>query len=130
MDVSVGLQTREKGMPAEKHVPAASRLHQYQTEERTGVFLFGGLAFDHVGSGGLGGFGLFFSDLLGGFGGLCRGALSAFVHAFLKALDGAAQVLTHVLELAGTENEHNNRQNDEPVPDRNGTLFYSLALSR
>ena len=29
---------------------------------------------------------------------------------------------------AGTENEHNNRQNDEPVPDRKGTHFFTPWL--
>ena len=42
----------------------------------------------------------------------------------LEALDGAAKVLTHVLELAGTENEHDDGQNDQPVPDGKGTHYF------
>ena len=41
----------------------------------------------------------------------------AFLHAFLETLDRAAEILTDVAQLLGAEDQHDDHQNDQPVPD-------------
>ena len=38
-------------------------------------------------------------------------------HAFLETLYGAAQILSEVAQLLGTENQQYDDQNDYPMPD-------------
>jgi hypothetical protein len=48
------------------------------------------------------------------------------LHAVLEALDGAAEILADVTQLLGTENEHDDDQNDQPVP--NGKTAHGCLL--
>src|SRR6478672_6835667 len=43
-----------------------------------------------------------------------RGAVS---HAVLEALDGTAEIGAHVLQLLGAKHQHDDQQNDQPMPD-------------
>ena len=46
----------------------------------------------------------------------------------LKALDGAAKILAHILQLACAEDEHNDGKDDQPVPNGKRTHFFLLKL--
>ncbi len=89
-----------------------------------GLGFFLGVDVNRVGLLGLGS--LLLRDFLGIR--LISGLVIRLTHAFLKALDGAAKILAHILQLACAEDEHNDGKDDQPVPNGKRTDFFLLKL--